>query len=70
MGKQKTYHGKHSTDDLGKDATGPLRVTEMDRERTRPKTCADGVSLAALLDCNSNEESNFGMAASIKRRRR
>ena len=60
-----TVRGKYSSNSLGKD-----KVTEMDRERTRPKTCADGVSLAALLDCNSNEESNFGMAASVKRRRR
>ena len=45
------------------------RVREMDKERTRPKTCADGVNLASLIDCNSNEESNYGMTASIKRRR-
>jgi hypothetical protein len=65
MGKQRTYHGAYSRDDLKEE-----KVTEMDRERTRPKTCADGVSWADILDRNSNEESNFGMAASVKRRRR
>jgi hypothetical protein len=70
MGKQRTVHGPYGGDDLGKDATGPLRVTEMDRERTRPKSVADGQSFADLVDCNSNEESNYGMAASVKRRRR
>ena len=30
MGKQRTYHGAYSCDDLGRDATGPLKVTEMD----------------------------------------
>jgi hypothetical protein len=69
MAKQKTYHGAHSRDDLGSDATGPLRVTEMDRERTRPKTVADGVSFADLVDRNSNEESNCGLSSSVKRRR-
>jgi hypothetical protein len=69
MGKQKTYHGAYSRDDLGTHGGAPLKVTEMDRERTRPKTCADGVSWADVLDRNSNDESNFGMAASIKRRR-
>jgi hypothetical protein len=66
----KTYHGAYSRDDLGTHGGAPLRVTEMDRERTRPKTCADGVSFADLVDCNSNEESNFGYASSVKRRRR
>jgi hypothetical protein len=69
MAKQKTYHGAYSRDDLGTHGGAPLKVTEMDRERTRPKTCADGVSWADVLDRKSTEESNFGMAASIKRRR-
>jgi hypothetical protein len=69
MGKQRTYHGAYAVDDLGKDATGPLRVIEMEKARTKNFTCADGVSFADLVDCNSNEESNFGMASSIKRRR-
>jgi hypothetical protein len=64
-----TKHGKHSTDSLGRDASGPLKAVEMDRERTRPKTVADGVSLADVVDCNSNEVSNHGLAATIKRRR-
>jgi hypothetical protein len=42
---------------------------EMDKERTRPKTCADGVSFADLIDRNSNEESNYGYSSSVKRRR-
>jgi hypothetical protein len=36
------------------------RVREMDRERTRPKTCDDGVSLADIIDTVSNE--NCGLA--------
>jgi hypothetical protein len=43
---------------------------EMEKERTRPKTCADGVSWADVLDRNSGEESNFGLAASVKRPKR
>jgi hypothetical protein len=66
MGKQRTVHGAYATDDLGKDASGPLRAVEMDRERTRPKTCDDGVSLAALIDAVSGE--NCGLAGKIKRR--
>jgi hypothetical protein len=42
---------------------------EMSRERTRPKTVDDGVSFADILDRNSGEESNYGLASSIKRRR-
>jgi hypothetical protein len=69
MGKQRTVHGPYGGDDLGKDATGPVRVTEMDRERTRPKSVADGQSFADLVDRNSNEESNCGLSSGIKRRR-
>jgi hypothetical protein len=57
-----TVRGKYSSNSLGKD-----KVTEMDRERTRPKTVADGKSFADLVDRNSTEESNFGYTASIKR---
>jgi hypothetical protein len=70
MGKQRTVHGAYSRDDLGNHGGSPLKVTEMDRSRTKNFTVADGVGLANLIDCNSNEESNFGMAASIKRRQR
>ena len=69
MGKQRTIHGKYSTDDLGKDGSGPLKVTEMDPKRTKNFTCADGVSLADVVDRNSTEDSNWGMSASIKRKR-
>jgi hypothetical protein len=69
MGKQKTYHGAYSRDDLGTHGGVPLKVTEMDRERTRPKTVADGQSFADLVDRNSNEESNCGLSSSVKRRR-
>jgi hypothetical protein len=64
MGKQRTIRGPYSSDDMGKDP-----VVEMDRERTRPKTVADGVSFADLVDRNSKEDSNWGMSASIKRKR-
>jgi hypothetical protein len=50
MGKQKTYHGAYASDDMGKD---PVR--EMDKERTRPKTVADGKSLASELDWTPKE---------------
>ena len=69
MGKQRTYHGAYSCDDLGRDATGPLKVTEMDPRRTKNFTCADGVSLADVVDRNSTEDSNWGLSASIKRKR-
>jgi hypothetical protein len=69
MGKQRTVCGAYTSEDLGKDATGPLKATELDRERTRPKSVADGVSLADLIDRNSTEESNCGLSASIKRKR-
>ena len=69
MGRQRTVHGAYGGDDLGSDGSGPLKVVEMDRERTRPKTCADGVSWADLLDRNSNEDANFGLSSSVKRKR-
>ena len=69
MGKQRTVHGAYSCDDLGKDATGPLKVTEMDTKRTKNFTCDDGVSFADVVDRNSTEDSNWGLAASIKRKR-
>jgi hypothetical protein len=64
--QQKTYHGAYSRDDLGTHGGAPLKVVEMDRERTRPKTVADGVSWAARLDEVSCE--NGGLAGKIKRR--
>jgi hypothetical protein len=69
MGKQRTVHGAYSSDGLGKDATGPLKVTEMDPRRTKNFTVDDGVSLADIIDRNSTEESNCGLSASIKRKR-
>ena len=69
MGRQRTVHGAYSCDDLGKDATGPLKVTEMDRSRTKNFTVADAVSFADVVDRNSTEDSNWGLAASIKRKR-
>ena len=44
MGKQRTVCGPYSGG-MSKD-----KVVEMDRERTRPKTVADGKSLADKLD--------------------
>jgi hypothetical protein len=69
MGKQRTYHGAYSRDDLGNHGGSPLKVTEMDKSRTKNFTCADGVSFADVVDRNSTEDSNFGMSASIKRKR-
>jgi hypothetical protein len=69
MGRQRTVHGAYSTDDLGKDATGPLKVTEMDRRLTKNFTCADGVSFADVVDRNSTADSNWGLSASIKSKR-
>ena len=69
MGKQKTYHGAYSRDDLGTHGGAPLKVTEMDKSRTKNFTCDDGVSFADVVDRNSKEDSNWGMAASIKRER-
>jgi hypothetical protein len=45
------------------------RVTEMDTKRTKNFTCEDGVSFADVVDRNSTEDSNWGLAASIKRKR-
>ena len=61
-----TKKGPYSSDDLGKDATGPLKVMEMDPRRTKNFTVDDGVSLADVIDRNGAEESNFGLSASIK----
>jgi hypothetical protein len=69
MGKQRTVCGAYTSEDLGKDATGPLKVTEMDRSRTKNFTVADAVSFADVVDRNSTEDSNWGLAASIKRKR-
>ena len=69
MAKQRTYHGAYSRDDLGNHGGSPLKVTEMDKSRTKNFTCADGVSFADVVDRNSTEDSNFGMSASIKRKR-
>jgi hypothetical protein len=66
MGKQRTVPGAYSSDSLGKDATGPLKATEMDRERTRPKTVADGKSLADIIDTVSNE--CYGLSGKIGKR--
>jgi hypothetical protein len=69
MGKQRTVHGKYSTDDLGHDGSGPLKVTEMDPKRTKNFTCDDGVSFADVVDRNSEGDSNWGMSSTIKRKR-
>ena len=70
MGKQRTIHGAYSTDDLGKDASGPVKATEMDPRRTKNFTCADGKDLTDVIDRNGAEESNYGLSASIKSRKR
>jgi hypothetical protein len=70
MGKQRTVHGAYTSDSLGKDGTGPLKVTEMDPRRTKAFTCKDGVDLTGQIDCNSNEVSNWGLAAILTKRRR
>ena len=65
-----TKHGKYSTDDLGRDGSGPIKVTEMDKNRTKNFTVDDGVSFADVVDRNSKRgNSNWGMSASIKRKR-
>jgi hypothetical protein len=66
MGKKKsgTVRGAYSSDDMGKDP-----VVEMDKSRTKNFSCADGKSVADIIDRNSEEPSNFGMAASVKRKR-
>jgi hypothetical protein len=59
MGKQKgegPYHNNPHKD--------PVR--EMEVERTRPKTAADGRSLADIIDAVSNE--NCGLAGKIRKR--
>jgi hypothetical protein len=66
MGKQRTVCGPYSSNDMGKD-----KVVEMDRERTRPKTVADGKSLADKLDWTPKRENlypNDGLSGPIKRR--
>jgi hypothetical protein len=45
------------------------RVREMDTERTRHKSVKDAASYADVVDRNSTDESNYGLAASIKRKR-
>jgi hypothetical protein len=69
MGKQRTYHGAYSRDDLGTHGGAPLKVTEMDPSRTKCFTVADAINFAEVVDCNSDERSNFGMTARVKRRR-
>jgi hypothetical protein len=66
MGKQRTVCGAYTSEDLGKDATGPLKATEMDRERSRHKSVADGESYAARIDEVSTE--NCGLAGKIRKR--
>ena len=63
-----TKHGKYSTDDLGRDGSGPIKVTEMDKNRTKNFTVMT-CSFADVVDRNSKEDSNWGMSASIKRKR-
>ena len=69
MGKQRTYHGAYSRDDLGTHGGAPLKVTEMDKSRTKCFTVDDAISFADVVDRNSKEDSNWGMSASIKRKR-
>ena len=64
-----TKHGKYSTDDLGRDGSGPIKVTEMDKNRTKNFTVDDATSFADVVDRNSTKDSNWGLAASIKRKR-
>jgi hypothetical protein len=59
MGKAKGEGPYHNNPDKE-------RVREMEKERTRPKTCADGVSWADRIDEVSGE--NGGLAGKIKRR--
>jgi hypothetical protein len=54
--KSGTVRGAYNyRDDLGKD-----KITEMKMPDQRSKSYAD------IIDSNSNEESNFGLSASIK----
>jgi hypothetical protein len=64
MGKQRTIRGPYSSDDMGKD-----KVVEMDPKRTKCFTVDDATSLADVVDRNSEGDSNWGMSASIKRKR-
>jgi hypothetical protein len=70
MAKQRTYHGAYSRDDLGNHGGSPLKVVEMEKNRTRPVTVADGVSWADVVDRNNGPESNCGLASSVKRPKR
>jgi len=70
MGKQRTYHGAYSRDDLGTHGGAPLRVVEMEKSRTKCFTVDDAVSFAEVIEHNSTEDSNFGLSASIKSRKR
>lgn len=66
MGKQRTVCGPYSGG-MSKD-----KVVEMDRERTRPKTVADGKSLADQLDWTPKRKNLFphdGMTGPVKRKR-
>jgi hypothetical protein len=53
MGKQKTYHGAYSRDDLGTHGGVPLKVTEMDKSRTKNFTVDDALSFADAVDRNT-----------------
>ena len=55
-----TKHGKYSTDDLGRDGSGPIKVTEMDKKRTKNFTVDDGVSFADVVDRNSARKTPTG----------
>ena len=67
MARQRTVHGAYTSDSLGKDGSGPIKATEMDTSRTKAFTVADGVNFSDRIDCNSNEVSNWGLAATLKR---
>ena len=69
MGKQRTVHGKYSTDDLGRDGSGPIKVTEMDKNRTKNFTVMTVSALPIWLIATARRNSNWGLAASIKRKR-
>jgi hypothetical protein len=69
MGKQRTVHGAYSRDDLGNHGGSPLKVIEMDKARTKNFTVDDAINFAGVVDCNGDDNSNFGLSSSIKRRR-
>ena len=72
MGKQRTVHGAYSSDDLGRDGSGPLKVVEMEKSRTKNFTQADGRSLADELDWTPKRENLYphdGLSGPIKRKR-